>query len=492
MTSHDNDFDPLEDLRGLDPAREVQPSEGFEASVIDAAHADVVVDLADERARRTRRGQTWLAAGAAAILFGFGGYSLGATPGHGGSDTAKIAVAQPSRATTADSMVAGWGWGHYQFSSSGLDAQGTQTPVFRFQADPIDDARAAAIAGTFGITDPLTQSDYGWDLTGDKVSSVSFGISTDQYSSVYYYNPDASPQTRCYQVVNDQAASGQQSGDGSQPDAGFGEEQQRQVEQCLQEAMASAPSGQEASTRLTQLLTDLGLSPADYQISGQDQTEMYADGAAATAELLVAGHPSDLTFNLTLSADGIASFNGMLGSTVSLGDYPVIGAQEAFDRLSDSRFGPANNGMVYAARADGGAAADTAGKATTLQEMTGQEMAAQPGLVSTEQMSTEQMSIEQAQSGVAPEGEPPLIMPQSNNEPQSAQQSSGPAAGDHPLISWPVQQVHITGAEVVYSLQWNADGTTLLVPYYRLTDTDGNTWSMIALADEALDFTPAG
>ena len=66
---------------------------------------------------------------------------------------------------------------------------------------------------------------------------------------------------------------------------------------------------------------------------------------------LVDGQRADLAWSLELSATGISSVSGGLAPLVSLGDYPVVSATEAFDRLSDPRFGAQPVGPFYVTNA---------------------------------------------------------------------------------------------------------------------------------------------
>jgi hypothetical protein len=56
-------------------------------------------------------------------------------------------------------------------------------------------------------------------------------------------------------------------------------------------------------------------------------------------------------------------------------------------------------------------------------------------------------------------------------------------------VSWPVHEVEIVDARLGLATQWQADGSVVIVPAYAFTDTDGGTWSVIAVADDELDFS---
>ncbi|MEV0892038.1 hypothetical protein [Promicromonospora sp. NPDC050262] len=72
--------------------------------------------------------------------------------------------------------------------------------------------------------------------------------------------------------------------------------------------------------------------------------------------------------------------------------------------------------------------------------------------------------------------------------------SDGDASAEAPApggpIAWPVEDVTIVSAvltEVRYTLP---DGAVLLVPAYDLSDAAGSSWTVIAVDEELLDFTP--
>ncbi|GHH76785.1 hypothetical protein [Promicromonospora soli] len=76
--------------------------------------------------------------------------------------------------------------------------------------------------------------------------------------------------------------------------------------------------------------------------------------------------------------------------------------------------------------------------------------------------------------------------------PQEAEQARPTAEAPVPggPIAWPVADVTIVSAsltEVRYSL---ADDTELLVPAYHLVDDKGNSWTVMAVGEELLDFAP--
>ena len=57
-------------------------------------------------------------------------------------------------------------------------------------------------------------------------------------------------------------------------------------------------------------------------------------------------------------------------------------------------------------------------------------------------------------------------------------------------LAWPVREVTVTGARLGLTPYTDPAGTVLLVPAYELTSDGGETWSVLAVADDALDLAP--
>ena len=189
-----------------------------------------------------------------------------------------------------------------------------------------------------------------------------------------------------------------------------------------------APSEETAIAALKGVLESIGRDPGAYEFSSE--TWENSPTRSAQAWLIIDGQRTDHSISVEVSEAGIISAYGPLAPLVSLGDYPVVSEQEAFERLSDSRFG-ANQTfwpMEDLARTDPGAA-----------------------------------------------WTPPTAPP------------TTPGAGA--AVSWPVTNVEITSARLGLASQYQVDGTVLIVPAYEFTASDGGTWSVIAVADEALDFS---
>lgn len=146
----------------------------------------------------------------------------------------------------------------------------------------------------------------------------------------------------------------------------------------------------------------------------------------ATAERIVEGNVTRIAADVTVSAEGIAYASGPIGDVVSLGAYPLIGPAEAAARLSDPGF--------------------------------------VPDLVRVPEQSTEP-------GDSTPPSAPPAV----------------PDAGSP--IPWRIAEHTIVSVRLGLTLV-NAEGIAYLVPAYEFTASDETVWSVLAVAESALDTAP--
>lgn len=179
---------------------------------------------------------------------------------------------------------------------------------------------------------------------------------------------------------------------------------------------------------LYETLAALGIDPeaVEYETSDHWASDQVS---LVTAHLVVDGDRAGATWQAEVVEDTVYSFNGPLAPRVELGEYDVVGPAQAVERLSDPRFGHVDYRM---------------------EAWTGP----------VPELST-----------LRPWGSPPAAPP----EPGTA-------------VPWPVRDVTITGAELTFTMTTTEDGVTLLVPAYSLSDSDGGTWTVMALAEHELAF----
>lgn len=426
----DEQRDPIERLRAADPAAGLEPRAGFTDEVVARAAADTspdggatVTDLGAERARRRRWLQVAAVAAVAAslVVVGAAGYGIGSATGGSTNlaDGAAPPISLPSgpdagvneqgmmpepatgdakmSAPGASSMFAPYGGGRNRFSASGLSTSEGTAAAHGFDARAASGTdTVAALAAALGV-EGTPQLSYGtWTVGPQDGTGPSLGVSLDGMAGFWYSNPRISPW---------QCAEG--------------------AETC--EPTGTPPSEDAAIDALRTLIVSSGRDPDAFEFASE--TWEGSPTRMAQAWPVVDGQRIDQAWSAELSEGGMVSASGSLAELVGLGDYPVVSEQEAFERLSDPRFGA--------------------------------------------QMTTLPIALREAPV-TAEEWVPPT-------EPPAA-----PTPGA--AVSWPVNDVEIVEARLGLTIQWQADGSVLIVPAYQFTDTDGGTWSVIAVAESKLDF----
>lgn len=437
-------------------------------------------------AARTRRGRgSWLAVAAVAagaLVFSSAGYAIGQARG-GGSATAggvitlgeqpaaqndaqgSASLLAPEQATAAGdsarsslSLPYGYYGGRTVFTSSGLpgdagsaDAWGYD-PAAAFTADS-----ANRIAAALGLAGEATLVDGAWTVGPNDGSGPSLQLQPDGLASVNFYDPSLDPYS-C-QAVEPQTSDGSESSSGSAGSAGSsgsagstdsvapddsGAEPLPKllpdpVPSCTGAPLSDAPQGDAAVAAARDLLSSFGLDPAAFEFETQDSG--LAQLSYVNAFQVIGGERTGAMWNLGLVGDGVQSLNGPLAPAISLGSYDVISAQDAVARLSDPRFGASYGGPLMYAADQGVAEAPV----TTLQEGN-----AAPG------------------------------------------RTVPPTAQPGTTFAWPVTEVTLTSARLGLSMTTLPDGATVLLPAYALSSADGQSWSVIAVADAQLDFAPVG
>jgi hypothetical protein len=452
-------------LRAADPAADARvDTAALRAEVArrtgeePAAEDAVVTPLAPHRRAR------WLQVAAvgvgAALVAGAGGFAVGARGDDGSGVTAAAPItmsggAQPATETAAGGAAAadlriapGFG-GRSVFSSAGLGDDGGSERAWALDAAAVFSAETAArVAGVLGVPGDPAQEYGAWTVGPQDGSAPNLTLQPDGAASISYYDPARDPWS-CVASAPDQPDGGSTSGTVEPFEA-----EPRVVEPGLAtldpglvgpglpsgsapvcDTLGAAPTGDAAIAQVRDLLATLGVDPAGFQYEVADNGEP-ADARAATvlAAQVLDDQQTGVTWNVTLVADGVQSLYGSLAPLVDLGDYPVVGAETAVERLNDPRFASGYGGVMPLARAG---VVDDARAAVEVPETAGPTV-------------------------------PPTARPGSP-------------------IAWPVQQVTITGARLGLTQVTQADGATLLVPAYELTDDAGSVWSVVAVDEAALD-----
>ena len=465
----------LDGLSAADPAADVETRHGVLRAKVDrlagtgaGAPADGGTDETprDDRAtRRDRRRAPWLVAAGVvgAVLVGGGGYALGSA---GTSDDVvaeqdaadgTVAVgeadalpplaleggptggaASPEGAADAarSTMLPGYGVGGRAASDQeGLSTSGTTATAYAYDATAVATrAGAAQVAADLGVEGAPRWEGGAWAVGPADGTGPTLYLSADATAHVSVSYPDRDP-WRCEdarpQDLEDSGASSGSLGDGGGVSA---------VEPVCATPEGSVPVDA-AAAALRELMSDAGVDPAGFELEAAESGDVTR---WVTAHQVVDDRRTGAAWSASVGPDGVVSADGFLAATVPLGDYPVVSPAEAVERLSDPRFGQNLWPIAYAAQEP---ASDT---------VTGLEPAPLP--------------------------EPDL--PQDPGEPTAP--PAPPSSGSD--LPWPVRDVTITAATLGLA-QEHGDGGTLLLPAYELRDADGNLWTVVAVAEDALDMT---
>ncbi|MPV36973.1 hypothetical protein [Georgenia subflava] len=407
-----------------------------------------VTELDAARDRR-RRWMSVAAVAAAAAVVGVAGFDLGrgtaepapsAAPpislgsGVGADGSGGISGAQPFRGSQeayASDVSMTWPatFGRTTFRGVGLSEDTASIITWAF--DPTQSftaGRAAEAAEVLGVEGEPQLTGGAWQVGPQDGTAPSLTVFSDGFTSLNFYNSSADP-FHCMEVLPAPA-----DGDAAVSGPAEGDVGASAEGECRTVDLGPAPVGDAAVEQVRTLLADLGLDAAayEYEVHADEITPM----TSVTAHQLVGSQRTGLTWWVNLTAAGVQSANGPLAPLTELGLQPVVSAQEAVTRLNDPRFG-------------------SLGGFTTL---------AADGIAGP-------MRGDVAVQG--PTDEPP----------------APPAAGTP--VPWPVEEVTIGEARLGLAQHVTPSGAALLVPAYELTSEDGRVWSVIAVAESALDLAPA-
>lgn len=422
------------------------------------------VDELAERRRRTGWPLRVAAVAAGALVIGGGGgYAIGAAGGGGAGSTSEpaIVVADPGAGGGAGGGAAtgmalpegadtlarggedmamswpGWGW-RTVFTGSGLSADGGTARAWAFDPATAFDAESVAdAAAALGVSGEPRQEGLAWVVGPTDGTGATVQVYGDGTAALSYYDPAKDPWFCA--VAGGGADSGGAEERASDGDATDPAEPSVEplpvepvpVEPCQERDLGPAPQGDAAEAQLRDVLAALGEDPAAYELVAEDGGD--ERWSYVTAHQVVDGQRTGLAWGASFTGAGLQSLNGSLADLVDLGEYTVVSAQEAVERLGDPRFGSGGGPVAWR---EGAPAVDDG-------------------------------------VSVSPEGPGELPRP--------------PSAGS--VVPWPVTEVTITEARLGVAMHTVPGGAALLLPTYELTGSDGSIWSVLALAEQHLDLT---
>ncbi|WP_166436020.1 hypothetical protein, partial [Cellulomonas shaoxiangyii] len=424
-----------------------------------------------------RRPARWLqvaAVATGAVLVGGGGYALGAA---GGDAPAAPPIALQGQAVgteatveglagadagTARSMIApGFGW-RTTFTGEGLPTEPGEARAWAFDATSAATAEAARRAAEVLGVPGEPRAEWGqWVVGANDGTGASVTIGGDGTANLWFYDRARDPSV-CQAGLPEELDGG--AAEGAGPAAGTGDATGEPAvapdmsilpvpapEPVPEPAPAdpsvcdpaATPTGDAAVAAARDLLDRLGVDTAGYELTVAEETGV-PGLVNVQATQVVDGTQTGVAWTVGLAGDGVQSASGPLASLVELGTYDVVSATDAVERLGDPRFGASFGGVSPLAR--------TAAAGAGTEDVVG-SMPAEP-------------------------------------QPAPAEPTVPPVPAPGSPIAWPVQQVTLVDARLGVTLLTTPDGATVLVPAWELADADGQTWSVIAVAQDQLDLSP--
>ena len=452
----------------------------------DPAHADAGSahwrDYVRTRLRRQRgahRAGLVALALAPVLALVAGAASLGVVAGRAGVDEVPVITAPPGTAAvvppraggntadaapvgeTSDARLIAPGWGGSFIAGDGLDDAAGFAPGYRFTDAGIDRyALAADLARAFGVAGPVRE-EYDslvvgpTDGTGpsiwvgsDSLVSWSYSAPWSDPCAVITPMPEPMPETTPKSMPEPMPAASAPVeevpavGGGSSP--GY--------PGACAGADVAAVSAAEATRVARDLLRASGGRVQDWQ------WEATSDGsyASVTAWRLVADARTSVSFTVSFTGTDVQWASGSAANLEAVGDYPIVGAATAVTRSQQTRYG------AFGPWADGGQVMPLAEPAIARDGATTSSDAAGDA------------------AGDADSGAPS-------------------ADGPPPVQLW-WDPITITSAELTVATYTQPDGTTLVLPAYRLRTAQDATqeesahsgpgeWIVIAVDDAAVQWT---
>ncbi|MFI2490109.1 hypothetical protein ACH47X_24555 [Promicromonospora kroppenstedtii] len=225
-------------------------------------------------------------------------------------------------------------------------------------------------------------------------------------------------------------------------------------------------------------------------------------GAPSVDELAVRRHRSRTPWLVAAAVAGVVAVGGggyLLGESGS-GALPA-----AMDSGAETGAAPEareDGPSVMGAPDESGAAAEgveplTAGgdlgSATRLVFHAGVGLTDTPGTAGVRTAAGENLGeypVVSEEDAVERLGDPRFAGPAPSARQSAPDEDAAPSPAPGGPIAWPVEDVTIVSAELTEVRYTLPDGAVLVVPAYELADAAGSSWTVLAVDEEALDFTP--
>ncbi|MBD8061776.1 hypothetical protein [Oceanitalea stevensii] len=431
-------------VRGADPAAGAEPDGERLAALTDERRAD---ELA---ARRARRGPRWAAVAAVAagalVVGGGAGFGIGrateeppttADAVASAPDERRAAAAAPESMSSADmSYAGGFGGERTTFTAQGLSDAAGSAPAWAFDgAGVFGEETVTRVAEVLGVEgEPRLEG--GWNVGPADGSGPTLNVGPDAAVTMSYHDPalyEVLEDVEPAEPMDDAAAER-----GESASAGDGEVGTSVVEPLPadgapagEEPSAVAPGGtapEGAAGVLYETLAALGLDPEAAEYAEQ---EAWTGNPATSvvAHHVVDGVRTGYSWYAEVVDGEVLSLSGPLAPVVELGEYDVVSPAAAVERLTDPRFG---------------------GSPVWSDDIS--------------------------------------IMPLEEPEGRSWDDPPAPPPATGAPVPWSVTEVTVTTAEPSLVEHWTDEGSSLLLPAYDLSDAEGRTWRVLAVADHELAF----
>lgn len=201
-----------------------------------------------------------------------------------------------------------------EYVAVGLNTTPQTAQVFAYAGASIDHQTALTrVAAALDVEGELQELEGSWEINDSDGQMLAVAI--DGAATLTYLDPSIAQDEAC---ANDPGSSN-----------------------CQQ----SAPNPLDATRAAQLFLTEAGVDTGAFNIEVLDVVAGavvvragIGFGAQVDSVLASAGVMSIATWNITVTEAGVTSATGPLAAPVSLGDYPVVSAAQAVDRLMDRRY----------------------------------------------------------------------------------------------------------------------------------------------------------